>query len=119
MFAIASTPPAYNSDLDLVANLPKKYKWEQLHERIDTLVENLSVENISGGVGYVSIPLSARKTIVYLGYINSADVQTVNIRITNPGKQYLGDQIVLVSQPDTFSNDITYSYEPTQFYLTR
>lgn len=100
-------------------NLPKFFNWENLSKKIDTVVDNVAiVPNSTPNVGDVYISLSYRKTYVMLGKVDSAQYTTLNIHLVNPGKQLIGDQLILISQPDTTSDDITYSYD-TNFYLTR
>lgn len=100
-------------------NLPKNYKWEELSQKVDSVVDYVAITpGITPNVGEVYIPLSYRKTYVMLGKVDGNIYQTLNIHLANPGKQLIGDQIVLISQPDTTSNDITYNYS-TDFYLSK
>ena len=99
--------------------LAKLYNWELAHEKVGTMYQKVSILPVSPGVGKVDLIITARKTLVDLGNVNSAVYNTVNFSVLNPGQQLMGDQIVVISQPNTTTTDITYDYNSTQFYLTR
>lgn len=99
--------------------LPKKYRWEQLHLPVDSVIENGVIVPSTPGNGDVYITTSARKTYYMMGKIDSAVYTNLQFHLANPGKQYIGDQLIIISQPDTTADDITYCYDDPYFYLTR
>lgn len=77
-----------------------------------------SVTNVNIGDN-INITTTANRNYFVLGYIDGAVQPSINISLTNPGTQSIGDQIIIISQPDTTGGNIDICYNPTQFYLAR
>lgn len=101
-------------------NLPKKFNWQLASLPIDTVVQNgIIVPSSTPLNGDVYITTGARKTIVQLGYINSTEYTNIQFHLANPNKQLIGDQIILISQPDTSADDIDYCFDTAYFYVSQ
>lgn len=68
----------------------------------------------------INITTSATKNYIILGNVDSADVVEVDFYLLNPGEQSIGDQIIIISQPNSSDEDITYTYdkEGGNFYIS-
>jgi len=101
-------------------SLPKKFNWQLASLPIDTVVqEGIIVPSSTPLNGDVYITTGARKTIVQLGYINSSVYTYIQFHLANPNKQLIGDQIILISQPNTTVGDIDYCFPNEYFYITQ
>jgi hypothetical protein len=79
--------------------------------------ETKSVTNITPTAN-ITITTTANKNYFILGYIDGAILPAITITLSNPGFQSIGDQIIIISQPDTTNADIDICYDPSNFYLT-
>lgn len=103
-----------------IYSIPIKYKWQELAKPLDDATIKVElVPSSTPGTADVYIATVAKNNYVMMGAVDSSVYQYVNIHLTNPGKQNVGDKIYLISQPDTTSNDIEYDYDPLYFYLTK
>lgn len=101
-------------------NLAKKFNWQTLALPVDTVVQNGIIVPSSAPLnGDVYIITGARKTIIQLDYIDSAVYTDIQFHLSNPNKQLIGDQIILISQPDSTTNDIDYCFDGSDFYITK
>ena len=78
--------------------------------------ETKSVTNITPTAN-ITITTTANKNYFVLGYIDGDILSSIQITLGNPGEQVIGDQIIIISQPDTTNTNIDICYDPSNFYL--
>jgi len=82
-----------------------------------------SIGAITGGSVITHVPYSANIDITASAtkttYVID-DIVTANIffTLTNPGDPNIGDQLLIMSKPDSTGGDITYTYDPLYFYIS-
>ena len=82
-----------------------------------------SIGTLGGGLAIDHIPYSAEigisasgtKTVYVIDDIVTADI---SFTLVNPGEQSIGDQLFIMSKPDSTSSNVTYTYDPLYFYMT-
>lgn len=94
--------------------VPKIFNWQLWYDKI---TDSKSVTNITPAAN-ITITTTANKNYFVLGYIDGNLLPSINITLGNPGSQVIGDQIIIISQPDTTNADIDICYDASQFYLT-
>ena len=63
----------------------------------------------------IGLSASGNKTIYVIDDIVTADIY---FTLDNPGEQSIGDQLFVMSKPNSTGGDITYTYDPLYFYMT-
>ena len=65
------------------------------------------------------IDITTTKSINYImiGNVDSSVINSITFNLYNPGNQSIGDQIIIISQPNTSSGFITYTFD-SNFYIT-
>lgn len=82
---------------------------------IGTLGGGTTVNNISYSEE-IGLSASGTKTI----YVIDGDVTAdIYFTLVNPGEQSIGDQLFVMSKPDSTGGDITYTYDSLYFYMTQ
>jgi len=82
-----------------------------------------SIGTLGGGLAIDHIPYSAEigisasgtKTVYVIDDIVTADI---SFTLVNPGEQSIGDQLFVMSKPDSTGGNVTYTYDPLYFYIT-
>lgn len=102
----------------IIGPLKKAFNWETAHQHIPQAVvkvepaSDIYIKTVEGNS-------SVSKTlIVDLGYVDSNSITAIQFHLVNPGKQLIGDRIILVSQPDTTAANIQYCYDASDFYVS-
>lgn len=63
----------------------------------------------------IDLVASENKTIYVIDDVVTADI---NFTLANPGEQTIGDQLIIMSKPDSTGGNITFTYDPLYFYMT-
>jgi hypothetical protein len=97
--------------------LPLKITWETLSQKLGPLYQYIPEITVNNSTILLN-PTGAKTMCVIEGIIDSAMVTDVYFK-TNPVTDHaIGNQLFLISKPNSTSADIVFHYDNTQFYLT-
>lgn len=98
-------------------SLPKKITWETLSKKLGPLYQYISPITLND-TKIVLNPTGAKTMCVIEGIVDSATVTDVYFSVNPITEHSIGDQMFLISKPNSSTADVTYHYDGTQFYLT-
>lgn len=97
----------------IIQPLKKLFNWQLANQPIVPTVTNVTP------AADVYIQTTGDTTIINLGYVDSNVITAIQFHLGNPGKQSIGDKLMVISQPDTTANNIQYCYDDSDFYMTQ
>jgi hypothetical protein len=97
--------------------LPIKITWETLNKRLGPLYQYISPITVNDSTILLN-PTGAKTMCVIEGIIDSATVTDVYFKVNPITEQAIGNQLFLISKPNSTADDIIFHYDNTQFYLT-
>jgi hypothetical protein len=97
--------------------LPKKITWETLSKKLGPLYQYISPITVNSTTIILN-PTGAKTMCVIEGIVDSTTVTDVYFKVNPITEHAIGDQMFLISKPNTNTHDITYHYDSSQFFVT-
>ena len=97
----------------IITPLKKIFNWQLANKPIGQRVYKMTPATD------MYVRTIANTTIIDMGYVDSSVFTDIQFHLVNKGQQLIGDKLIIVSQPDTTSNNITYCFDDTDFYITQ
>ena len=80
--------------------------------------ETKAIVNVTPALN-VNLTTTANKTIFNLGVFTGSSYPNININLSNPGEQSVGDELILIANPNSTSGNINICFNAADFYLTK
>jgi hypothetical protein len=97
--------------------LPIKITWETLNKRLGPLYQYISPITVNNSTILLN-PTGSKTMCVIEGIIDGATVTDVYFKVNPITEQAIGNQLFLISKPNSTGGDITFQYDASQFFVT-
>ena len=98
--------------------LPKLITWETLSKKLGCLYQYISPITLNNTTILLN-PTGVKTVCLIEGIVDSATVTNVYFKANPITEHAIGDQLFLISKPNSTTATITYHYEQSQFYLSK